>query len=78
MPTEPFQLLIEKAASQGMTVFFLIVAVYYIAKVFVKAMEGRVADLKERITATESAIHECNEDRQRLHIELANLAARLK
>ncbi len=75
---DPIQILVEKAASQGMLVLFLVVGIYVVGKLMLKAIDGRVDDLKERISdhkeriaILEDKVTECEKDRDRLWMRLA-------
>jgi hypothetical protein len=71
-PADPLQLVIEKAAGQGLLVLCLVVGIYAVSKLLAKTMEERVNDLKDRIAALEVAVKECESDRARLWQRLAD------
>ena len=71
-PADPLQLVIEKAAGQGLLVLCLVVGIYAVSKLLAKTMEERVNDLKDRIAALEVAVKACESDRARLWQRLAD------
>lgn len=76
--TDPFALLLEKAAGQGFLVFLLVVGIYFVSRLMLQSLDGRIGDLKERITdhkerivILETKVTSCEQDRDDLWRRIA-------
>ena len=75
---EASRFFLERLAGQSFMVVLLVTGIYIVGRLLLKAHDGRIADLKERlddhrarISANEKKLQECEDDRRKLWQHLA-------